>query len=108
MMSVLDTYVQVAIGVMSTKRTMRFASVIDAMLFIVAPVMKWISATTVAKWCVLIAVHYFHASSAVVVCAKSAPQRVDGKWNALAILKILWRLETHEVLVQLRDCPVQS
>lgn len=49
-MNVPHTFAMIVIGVMNFKPITRYECVIDAMAFIVGPVMKWINAMIVGKW----------------------------------------------------------
>jgi hypothetical protein len=72
------TFVKPVTGVMNFKPIMRYESVIDAMPFIVAIVMKWINATIVEKWSVRVVVRCYLASFVGEACVKNVLRPVDG------------------------------
>jgi hypothetical protein len=112
-------FVKRVTGVMNFKPIMRYESVIDAMPFIVAIVMKWINAMIVEKWFVRVVVHCCLASFVGEACVKNVPRPVDGTlwidclddcWDDCVVV-----LGSHFCVFlsiyffhQLRHCPLQS
>jgi hypothetical protein len=79
-------------GATNSKRTTRFASVIAAMPFTVGRATKWISATTVGKWCVRPVAPCSVVNSVGVDCVKNVPRRVDGTLQIYGALYCVYRL----------------
>jgi hypothetical protein len=81
-------------GVTNFKPTTRFASVIAAMPFTVGRVTKWISATTVGKWCVRHVAPCSAVNSVGVDCVKNVPRRVDGTLLCCIVLCVYLSIST--------------